>query len=207
MLRTGCYIDGFNLYHAVDMLGDPTLKWLNLHKLAESLVRAADHLVFTKYFTALSTWSKEKRARHVSFIDAQEFHGVEVHKLGFKRVEKHCLRFGSRCKFYEEKQTDVDLATSVIDDAYQGKVDKIILVTADSDQIPTLKLLRLRFPEIEITVAAPPERKEVARELMSFGHHKVEIHANRLRACLLPRNVVDGKGRIVAASPADYVGR
>lgn len=205
MLRAGCYIDGFNLYHAVHELDDQTLKWLNLEKLASSLIRQDDKLVFTKYFTALATWSMEKRARHVSFINALEFHGVEVHKLGFKRVEKKCLRSGFRCKFYEEKQTDVDLATSIIDDAYQGTIDKVILVTADSDQIPTLKLLRLRFPKIEITVAAPPERKQVARELMGFGDHKVELDANRLRACLLPRNVVDANGKTIAIAPSIYV--
>lgn len=205
MLRTGCYIDGFNLYHAVNDLGDPSIKWVSLQKIAESLLREGDSLVFTKYFTALSTWSKEKRARHVSFITAQEFYGVDVRKLGFKRVEKKCLRSGFRCKFYEEKQTDVDLATSIIDDAYQSKMDKVILITADSDQIPTLKLLRTRFPKIEITIAAPPNRKEVARELMAFGDHKVEIHANRLRACLLPRTVTDSNGRTIALCPADYV--
>lgn len=205
MLRTGCYIDGFNLYHAVDGLSDQTLKWLNLHMLASSLLRKGDALAFTKYFTALSTWSAEKRGRHLAFIRALQVYGVEVHKLGFKTVEKKCLRSGNRCKFYEEKQTDVALSTSMIDDAYQGIIDKVILITADSDQIPTLRLLKLRFPKIEITVAAPPNRKEIARELMAYGDHRVELHESRLRACLLPRNVQDSRGKVVARAPAVYL--
>jgi hypothetical protein len=94
MLRTGCYIDGFNLYHAVDDLADHALKWVNLQAVAISLLRAGDALAFTKYFSALSTWSAEKRARHLAFIKAQQVHGVEVRLLGFKTVEKKCLRSG-----------------------------------------------------------------------------------------------------------------
>ena len=49
-MRTACYIDGFNLYHAVEALGDPTLKWTNLAGLARSYMREGDHLVRTVFF-------------------------------------------------------------------------------------------------------------------------------------------------------------
>ena len=35
--RVACYVDGFNLYHAIDDLRKPHLKWVNLWALAESL--------------------------------------------------------------------------------------------------------------------------------------------------------------------------
>lgn len=54
-MRTACYIDGFNLYHAVDDLGDSSLKWTNLASLARSYLRDGDELVRTVFFTALNT--------------------------------------------------------------------------------------------------------------------------------------------------------
>ena len=30
MVRVAAYIDGFNLYHAIDQLGDPLLKWADI---------------------------------------------------------------------------------------------------------------------------------------------------------------------------------
>src|SRR5829696_9188995 len=39
MSKVACYIDGFNLYHSIDELRKPHLKWVNLWALAESFVR------------------------------------------------------------------------------------------------------------------------------------------------------------------------
>jgi len=43
--RTIVYIDGFNFYHAVDDLGEPHLKWVDLWALSEKLLRADQQLV------------------------------------------------------------------------------------------------------------------------------------------------------------------
>ena len=53
--RTIVYIDGFNLYHALDDLREPALKWVNLWSLSEKLLRPDDSLVAVKYFTAYAT--------------------------------------------------------------------------------------------------------------------------------------------------------
>ncbi len=41
--RTLTYIDGFNLYHATDDLKEPALKWVDLWKLSETLMRWKQH--------------------------------------------------------------------------------------------------------------------------------------------------------------------
>ena len=51
-IPTITYIDGFNLYHSIDELGRPELKWLNLWSLAESLIRKNEELVEVNYFSA-----------------------------------------------------------------------------------------------------------------------------------------------------------
>jgi hypothetical protein len=44
-MRVACYIDGFNLYHAIDDLDKPHLKWLDVCALAKSLCRVGEDLV------------------------------------------------------------------------------------------------------------------------------------------------------------------
>jgi hypothetical protein len=55
-MRVACYIDGFNLYHAIADLGKPHLKWVDLFALAQSLCRAEETLVKVAYFSAYATW-------------------------------------------------------------------------------------------------------------------------------------------------------
>ena len=78
-MRVACYVDGFNLYHAIDALGDPLLKWTDLRSLAASYLGEDDTLVRVAFFTALNTWDQAKRGRHVNFISALEATGVAQH--------------------------------------------------------------------------------------------------------------------------------
>src|SRR5689334_2473890 len=70
--RAAFYVDGFNLYHAIDDLRDQRLKWVNLKSLCASFLRPDDILVSVNFFTALNRWDKAKRARHLDYIRALE---------------------------------------------------------------------------------------------------------------------------------------
>ena len=63
-IPTITYIDGFNLYHSIDELDRPELKWLNLWSLAESLIRKNEELVEVNYFSAYATWLPDAYRRH-----------------------------------------------------------------------------------------------------------------------------------------------
>jgi uncharacterized LabA/DUF88 family protein len=142
MVRVGAYVDGFNLYHAIDQLRKPWLKWLNLWALCRSLLKENEELVNVSYFSAVLHTNAEKRARHLEFIRALEAVGVQPRLHGFKKARKYCEREDRYCEFKEEKQTDVAFAVSLISDAYRGTFDRVILVTADSDYIPGVEHLR-----------------------------------------------------------------
>lgn len=64
------YIDGFNLYHAIDKLKDNRLKWLDLKKLANTLIRQGESLGDVSFFTAVVTWDKGKENRHREYLAA-----------------------------------------------------------------------------------------------------------------------------------------
>lgn len=70
MARVKCYVDGFNLYHALSELKRPTLKWLNLRTVAEVMLQPGDELAGVHYFTAVVHWNKEKALRHRAYIEA-----------------------------------------------------------------------------------------------------------------------------------------
>jgi uncharacterized LabA/DUF88 family protein len=205
IFRTSCYVDGFNLYHAIKPLERPELEWLNLHALATSFLGQHDKLAEVAYFTAMLMWNPEKSLRHRAYMDALAAQGVTIVESKFIKSNRFCRQYGRYCNFHEEKQTDVALAVKVLRDAQRGSIERAILVTADSDQIPLVRELRQSFPALSVEIAAPPGRMREARELCSVASRYSEISPGRLRTCLLPRNVVDERGRTVAMCPARYL--
>lgn len=155
-------------------------------------------------FTAINTWDAGKRQRHVSYINALEARGVEVVRSNFDTVSKWCRRHERYCRFKEEKQTDTAIAVSILSDCYENAVDRIFLLSADSDQIPLAMQVRERFPSIRFFLVAPPDRLAQARELGKYARNVFELTAGRLRQHLLPPNVLDANGRVAAIRPAAY---
>lgn len=204
MTRTACYIDGFNLYHAIEALEKPHLKWLNLHGLATSFLRRGDHLEQVVYFTAIMVWNQEKSRRHREYISALRAVGVEVILSKFQSSGKHCIRFDRYCSFREEKQTDVAFSSRILCDCLRDSVDRVVIVTADSDQVPTVAAIRGLIPKVQVSLACPPGRLRIARELGDVAHDFREISPGRLEQFLLPRNVRDARGRVAARCPALY---
>jgi uncharacterized LabA/DUF88 family protein len=198
------YIDGFNLYHAIDEIGNPKLKWINLWQLSASYLREGEILTKVSFFTAILRWNQEKQQRHQNFIAACKAVGVNVVESTFKKNKRYCRQFDRRCRFDEEKQTDVSLALSVISDAYEDEYDRAILLTADSDQVPTARFLQSRFPHKRLTLVAPPNRLSQARELGDIIEDRGELHPGRMLTCCLPRDVCDSSGKRVATMPALY---
>lgn len=204
MKRARCYIDGFNLYHAIVAMNQPILKWANLWALSQSFLRQDEFLEQVNFFTALSTSDGSKYRRHMGYVYALESLGVTVHRGEFQRVNKHCSRQGRTCPFQEEKRTDVGIAVKMLEDAFDG-VDRFLLLTADGDQVPTVRAIRSRWPERNVTLVAPPGRLTIARALGEIATEYKELSEGRLRANLLPRNVYGTDGRFIAAIPSQYL--
>lgn len=176
------YIDGFNLYHAIDSLGNPSLKWLDLRALAESILRKDEVLREVKYFTAYATWRPDSYSKHRSYVAALEARGVNVILGQFKEKPRHCASCKHRWIGHEEKETDVQIAVHMVADAMSNLVDRVVLISADTDLAPPIKMIAQVRPQCEVFVAAPPKRLAKCRSLGP----KLEITAGRLRKCLLP---------------------
>ena len=59
---------------------------------------------------------------------------------------------------FEEKETDVRIATRMINDVVKDRCDVTLLVSADSDLVPPIEFIREYKPVHKIIVYFPPRR-------------------------------------------------
>jgi uncharacterized LabA/DUF88 family protein len=204
MARVAVYIDGFNLYHAIDDLKKPYLKWVNLSELALSLCRSDETLVKTAYFSAYATWMADAYFRHRQYVAALKTTSVVCHMARFGEKTARCRSCGATWKKHEEKETDVHFSLTFLEDAIDNVFDRAIIISADSDHVPAVRRVRARFPGKQVFVATPPHRYGNARELLKACNAGIQITPGRIAKCLFPATVVDAAGAVVASRPPSY---
>jgi len=156
--RVIVYIDGFNLYYGV-LKDTPALKWLNLERFCR-LLRPHDDIQSIRYFTALVTGSTApNQEAFLKAVATTPIVNVVLGKFKEKMVKcrvSTCVHAAVRIfRVPEEKRTDVNIAISMLDDAYQNLCDHFILFSGDSDLVPAVNMVRHRFPAKKITVYVP----------------------------------------------------
>lgn len=203
--RVSFFIDGFNLYHGMDEIGDNRIKWVDLRSLCASFLRENDQLADVYYFTALNTWDAQKRHRHLEYVTALEAMGVVVIKGAWDNKPKFCWEQKRSCRNRSEKRTDVGIAVTLIADGFEDRFDKAFLVSADSDHIPLADRFRRSLPLKRLFLLAPPNRLHQARDLSAaVGGKPFQITPGRLRQHQLPDEIRTSQGRLLASRPAAY---
>jgi NYN domain len=216
-LRAGFYVDGFNLYHAIDSLRSeaenrlPHLKWLDLRKLCALFIDKKTEVIerilwCSAYPTKTVQTDADKQAlqRHRAYVKALEATRVEVLMGHFNYPTIDCPLKGCDKQYVKpnEKCTDINLALHAVDDALFGKVDVVYIMSADSDQAATASFIRQRKPDLKIVAIAPPGR-EHSQDILSYTSSDSTISLDNLEACLLPKIVLKG-GKHAVDRPARY---
>lgn len=201
--RLALYVDGFNFYHAIHDLKRPHLKWVNLFRLAQALSYPNEQVVSVKYFSAYATWLPDSHVRHREYVAALKACGVECVIAHFKNKSVRCGKCGKEWTSHEEKETDVHLALKILADAEDDVFDRAILLTADSDLVPVIRMVKQRHPKKMITVAAPPKRHNHGRHLEQVADQYYQVGITKLAQSLLPEEVLNG-GHVVARRPKEY---
>ncbi len=88
----------------------------------------------------------DKVKRHKIFIKAQELKGIRIIYGEFRKRDKHCRVCKNWYQTFEEKQTDVNIAIKLFELAIQDKYDKALIISGDSDLIPSIKAVKSTFP-------------------------------------------------------------
>lgn len=203
--RVISFIDGFNLYHAVDRLRRPELKWLNLVALSKVFLKPkSEDLVNVMYFSAYANHLDEStQKRQKTYVEALKLQGVKPILGHFKRKDRRCPDCHHRWVGHEEKETYVNIALFLLDLAYCNAFDRAMIISNDSDLTPAIKMVRVRFPDKCITTVAPPNCLH-SNELIQASSDKTKIRIDHLENCLLPAIVTDASRLISIACPKEY---
>lgn len=186
--RTTYLIDGFNLYHSVvaasKNLGGATTKWLNIGALCESYLQTwgKEHrLEEIYYFSALAHHCEAKNpgvvARHQDFISCLQSTGIIVELARFKGKQVYC----ENCKHYtthhEEKETDVALASKIIELCVLGKCDTVVIISGDTDVAPAVRTARKLYPQVSLRFLFPYHRKNQELAKLCPGSAKLKARS------------------------------
>jgi uncharacterized LabA/DUF88 family protein len=167
--RVVVYVDGFNLYFGMLDAGFDYCKWLNLKLLVQNLLKANQELVEVKYFTSRVSNNPDKQKRQNTYIEALESVGVNIYYGNYQSDTVECKRCGNVWPKYNEKMTDVNIATQILIDAYQDKYDMAMLISGDSDLVPPMRAVHEIFKSKRVFVAFPPKRHNQSVSLTAKG--------------------------------------
>lgn len=185
------YIDGFNLYHGLHEASGRKHLWLDVVVLAQSL-RPQSSLTKVMYFTAPVLNDPAGLARQKRYLDALKAQNpgvIEIVEGRYQQKNKTCKKCGNAWRAYEEKETDVNIAINLVADAANKLTDAALILSADSDLAPGVKLARQLNPNLFVAAAFPPRR--VSNELKTLMPSSFHIGMGKIRNSQLPPIVVD----------------
>jgi uncharacterized LabA/DUF88 family protein len=203
MKRVIFYFDGFNFYNGLKEKANRDLQWKNYYwidifKFCKQFVfeHEGSELVAVKYFTA-PPQNTIKRSRQSAFLNANKLiNGDKFVVFNGHYINKDVICQASckqNFKMPEEKCTDVNLALNMLIDCIEDNVDTIVLITADSDQIPTIKLLKSKYPTKKLKVYFPPCRQSIDIRNQVGQVVFLENHEDKFKAAKMSTEITNGK--------------
>lgn len=194
MSRVAAYVDGFNLYFGLKALRGRKYLWLDVQALAGSLLRPGQALTQVTYFTARVRNDPAGEQRQADYLDALVAHNplVKVVDGRFQEKGRRCRNCQASWTVYEEKETDVNIAVALVEDAVQDRFDSALLMSADSDLCPAIRSMKRLCPTKRIIAAFPPHRHsgDLKRAVDGFLH----IGHDKIRQSQLPESVLTSSG-------------
>ena len=116
--RVVAYIDGFNLYYGLRSKGWRRYYWLDVHRLAEKLLRPGQRLAAVKYFTARllpDPSGPGKPERQSTYLEALEtLPGLTIYYGYFLAKTRRCPNCGQTSRAYAVSYTHLTLPTKRI---------------------------------------------------------------------------------------------
>ena len=205
---TNVYIDGFNLYYRA--LKDTPFRWLDPRKLAETLF-PSDSILRVCYFTArldVRPSNPGQAQRQLIYLRAlatltgfDAYYGV--FRSGVKRrplVEPVTgLPSYVLVRDSEEKGSDVNLATRLSVDGFNGEYEQAVVVSNDADFAGAMRYVRDDLG-LRVTLVNPDPRNASPRQLADAATYVKRLWKSHLRRSLFPDTLTDGIGTITKSA-------
>lgn len=199
-MKTYVYVDGFNFYFGC--VKGTSYKWLNLRKLFEILL-PRNQIESIKYFTAKVSarpGNPNAPVNQETFLRA--LRTLPHFEIYFGHFLTHTVRMPLAHPIRgwppyvdviktEEKGSDVNLATHLVNDAHLGRFEVAVVISGDSDLLGPVKIVmnELRKP---VGVLNPQDRtcRVLAKQATFYRH----IRQGVLSSCLFPTTMTDARG-------------
>ena len=186
--------------------GDPaeclgrSLYWLDVQAaVLRNMRTGADDCLAIKYFSAPRRIPEmvelpdparfvESNERQRIFFEALRTRPLIDIVLGWyaEHPPFQCSGCGRRSYRFEEKMTDVNIATHLLCDAFEDRFDRALVVSADADLVPPIQAVKRMGREV--IVCLPPGRKR-AKALREAATYCKEWKIKSLRNKMLPDTI------------------
>lgn len=200
MTRTNVYIDGFNLFYGA--LKKTPHRWLDIEKMCQLLL-PQNTLGELKYFTAIVSArpdDPDQPLRQQLYLRAlQTLPRLSVH-LGHFLTSKVWMPIvvpaGQPRQYVkviktEEKGSDVNLATQLMNDAHKNAFDVAVVISNDSDLIGPIRIVREELGKI---VGALNPHKNPSRAMLPHLDFYKPIRVGVLQASQFTDQLSDRHG-------------
>lgn len=207
-MRTNAYIDGFNFYYGCYKhdSANHQFKWLDFRALCHAL-RPNDQIHRVHYFTAMVSevpWNSGAPLRQETYIRAlRACPMLYVHLGKFQPITRTgtpvstlpgALAAPVTINTYEEKGSDVNLATRLLMDAVDEDFEQALVISNDSDLMEPIRVIKQKF-NLPIVVISPYPTltTKLRKASTSWGI----LDKSLLGRCQLPDHLRDRKGRLI----------
>lgn len=174
-------IDGFNYYHKLTQYQQQhkqCVKWLDYMSLLQAAIKGhlkhANFDLEVIFFTAIAKHrSIDSQNRHRTYLKALKASGIKIVLGEFKEKFIYpcsdCMqkRPDEKILKHEEKHTDVNIAITMLEKAMNNTFDRVYLLSADNDYVPVVKRVKELYPEKEVIICPPPQKKYCVHNLLS----------------------------------------
>jgi len=198
--RVNIYVDGFNFYFGLKSKMWKKYYWLDVVNFFEKFMKE-DQILENVYYCSAIQKNNGKKDRQDLFFSANKLN--PKFKLVFGKFLQKTFTYGGKSySTFEEKQTDVNIAVQLIRNVVLDKCDISIIVSADSDLIPPINLIRELNPNHKIYCYFPPNRYSADLTQQSDGIINLARYESRFKSSLLPEKVTLKSGYVVEIPPS-----
>jgi uncharacterized LabA/DUF88 family protein len=192
------YIDGLNLYYGC--LKGTSYKWLDIDKMCD-LLFPKDEIIKIKYFTAPikireNDKDHDRPNRQQVYLRAlKTIKNLEViegvflsHKVSMKLANGN--GYASVIKS-EEKGTDVNIASHLVNDAHNKFFERAVVISNDSDLVAPIQIVT-KERNLPITTISPYDKNNIQLQTVSTDIKR--IRKGLLGVSQFPEKLTDDVG-------------
>jgi uncharacterized LabA/DUF88 family protein len=204
--RVIAYFDGFNYYEGLRKKNWRKYYWQDFVKFVEFFLQSYQTLEKVRYFSAIQK-NSDKAKRQDLLFQANKTNlkfsltlGAFRERTKWRNIEFNGRKVGRKIRFWEEKKSDVALASYIIRDIVKNECDTIFLFSADSDITPAIDVVKEithGVRSVKIIVFSPPGNFSFDLQNAANKSFKLENHEFKFQNSQFPDEIILSDGYVI----------